>query len=73
MPCKQAEPGAVPGRSTISFWSGAPGVRGRLLTVLRQVRVLRPEPICCRRLMVRMLVSQTGDAGSVPADSTMHT
>ena len=48
MPCKQREPGAVPGRSTRSFRSTALGVWAWLLTRLRQVRILRPEPIAHR-------------------------
>ena len=50
MPCKQREPGAVPGCSTILFWSTALGGEERLLTATRPVRIRGPEPSCSYRL-----------------------
>ena len=69
-PCKIVARGALPRCSTNFFRSGALGVRARLLTEMRRVRILRPEPIRSARLVAGSPPSHGGETGSKPVRST---
>jgi hypothetical protein len=71
-PCKFDGSGSAPEFSTILFPAGEQGARGRLLNAVKGGSIPPPGANTLLSSNGRMLVPQTGGAGSEPASSSIY-